>query len=277
MQKILCPIDFSENALIALEYAVKIGIAHNANLTVLYVLPSQQSFYKNQNTSKEKHWADAEQKLLAITKTIVEHSIPKGLKQCQFLIVEGEEVTETIANLTLQEDIQLLVMGTKGAHDVTEAYVGSTTLQVIDKVGIPVFCVPLKADYQKIDHLVFASDYHDEDKKIIQELLAFTLPLKTDIEIIHVSDSGNKLALDEQKKYQKKMESFVGQPAMNIKFIIKDDDIAHTLDRYMHQSHAEVLVLCKRERNFFEQLFSNSLTKRMSYFTDYPLLIYKTH
>ncbi len=277
MQKILCPIDFSENALIALEYAVKIGRAHESILTILYVLPAQKSYYKHQQTTKEQHWADAEQKLLAMAKAIEEHSVPRGLKQCQFFVVEGEEVTETIAKMANQEKFQLLVMGTKGAHDVTEAFVGSTTLQVIEKVNMPVFCVPLKAQYQKIDHVVFASDYYDEDKVIIQALLAFTTPLKASIEIIHVSETGNKLALEDQEQYQKRMESFIGQAPMEIKFIIKDDDIAQTLDRYMHQSHAEVLVLCKRDRNFFQQLFSDSLTKRLSYFTDYPLLIYKTH
>lgn len=277
MQKILCPIDFSENSLTALEYAVKIGRAHKALLAILYVLPSQKSFYKNQHTTKEKHWANAEQKLRAMQQTIEENSLSKGLKQCSFIVIEGEDVTETIANMAMQDKHHLLVMGTKGAHDVTEAYVGSTTLQVISKVGIPVFCVPQKADYQKIDHVVFASDYHEEDKVVVQELLAFITPLKAALEIVHVSEIDNKLALDEQKEYQENMSSYMGQDTLDIKFIIKDDDIAQTLDHYMHQSKAEVLVLCKRERNFFEQLFSNSLTKRMSYFTDYPLLIYKTH
>ena len=54
---ILCPIDFSDTSLNALEYAVRIGEKHDAHLTMLYVF-TEEEFNKKLTTKEVKSFGE---------------------------------------------------------------------------------------------------------------------------------------------------------------------------------------------------------------------------
>jgi nucleotide-binding universal stress UspA family protein len=95
---ILCPIDFSECALNALEYAAKIGEKYKAKLIIFHVLNKQD--YQNLapldlDGAFQKEFV--EQKLKSLQEAVLKESLTKGLKSCEVVISEGGIVQSTIA------------------------------------------------------------------------------------------------------------------------------------------------------------------------------------
>lgn len=277
MNKILCPIDFSNASLNALEYAARIGEKHHADLVLLYVFTEEEYrvlLKKNEGSSYEEWKRRVEEKLESLVNEVKATSEKKGLVNCRYLLKQGDLVNtikETVATL----GAHLIVMGTTGVSDVTEAYVGSNTVQVIKRTTCPVLCVPEKAVYKKLKKVVYATDYQEEDKRAILQLLAFITPFNAQVDILHVSHNARLFEKIVYEDFKKELKSYINYEKLTFTMQVYEDEVNLGIDRYMIAQEAELLVLLTRERNFFEKLFTRSLTQRMSYFVDYPLLVFK--
>src|SRR5690606_32501850 len=152
MNKILCPIDFSNSSLNALEHAARIGEKHNADLTLLYVFTEEELnvlLEKSEENIKYDTWKErVENNFKALIDEVKATSIKNGLLDCKYLLKQGDLI-DSIKEAVKEGGVNLIVMGTKGVSDITESYVGSNTVQMIEKSDCPVLCVPEKARYKK--------------------------------------------------------------------------------------------------------------------------------
>lgn len=277
MNKILCPIDFSEASLNALEYAARIGEQHHADLVLLYVFTEEEHsalLNKNEDNSFEAWKKRVEEKLEGLANEVKATSMKKGLISCHYLLKQGNLVN-TIKETTEALKANLIVMGTTGVSDVTEAYMGSNTVQTIQRTNCPVLCVPERAVYKKFKKVVYATDFQEEDKRAIMQLLAFVAPFDAHVDILHVSHNAKLFEKIVYEDFKRELKSYVSYDKLTFSMKVYEDKVNLGIDSYMIAQDAELLVLLTKERNFFEKLFTSSLSQRMSYFVDYPLLIYK--
>ena len=72
------------------------------------------------------------------------------------------------------------------------------------------------------------------------------------------------------------IEPFISYEKVN--FVLKSfrDDLALGLENYLNVSKADVLFTLSKKRSFFEQIFTNSLSKKMAYFINKPLWVIKS-
>jgi nucleotide-binding universal stress UspA family protein len=54
---------------------------------------------------------------------------------------------------------------------------------------------------------------------------------------------------------------------------LEKGDIITSINTYIDDHHADLLVMAKHNRNFFDRLFHRSLSKKMAFHTHIPLLI----
>lgn len=279
MHKILCPIDFSAASLNAIEYAVRIAEKHNSILTLLNIF-TEDDFYKLLKTDDTSFEFNelvevARNKLKKLADEIIRESKRNGLEDCNYFLKMGE-LEDNIINFAEEGHFNLIVMGTTGVSDITEAFFGSNTARVIESTSIPVLCVPEKASYSGLNKVVYATDYQWDDKKAIQQLILLMQPFKPHLKILHVGHSEKLLNKAMHQDYKEEIASYVDYHNMDFVYEVYEDEVNLGIDQYMLKENADLLVLLTKHRNFFEKLFNDSLTKQMSYFTDYPLLIYTT-
>jgi len=145
---ILCPTDFSECSLNAIEYASKIGEQYGAKLILIHVSNIEDFLKLNPGREENDYQRDfLKEKLNNLTKTVQAESIPLGLKSCEGMILEGD-VIEVILNTIEETDCQLVVMGTEGMNDLRKYIIGSRTSQIVDKSPVDILVVPRKVFYK---------------------------------------------------------------------------------------------------------------------------------
>jgi nucleotide-binding universal stress UspA family protein len=278
MKRILCPTDFSEASINAIEFAAKIGETHHSKLTLVYIFMEDQIqnvLGKGGSDLSFEEWKIlAEEKLQNIAKEVNEASVPNGLMECDYLMVVGD-LTKTVVKLCKKEKYDVIIMGTSGVRDVTEQYMGSNTFKVINASHCPVICVPIRAQYNNFKKIVYATDYQEEDKIMVQELIYFCYPFDAQLSILHISKSDSLIDQAAYEQFKEDIKNFIVYDNLNFVRKTYKDDIALGIDEFMNDEKANLLVLLSRHRNFFEQIFHNSIIKKMSYFADYPILIYK--
>jgi len=278
MKKILCPVDFSEVSVNAIEFAAKLGDAYNSSLTLINVF-TEKDFNKILDTDTiTKEYNEkleiARQKLDKMCAEVMRSEKRHGLLSCQHLLKSGK-FAETVLETAREDRYDLIVMGSTGATNLAEKYIGSSTLTVMEDAPCSVLVVPSEVHFHKIKSIVYATDYQEEDKVAIQIVMALASNLNAKIDVLHVSHSSSDANLAIYKDFVEEMESFIHYD--KLKFHQKVfSSTTKGLKAFMHEKEADLLVLLNKKRNFFSNLFHHSITKDLYEFSDFPFLVINT-
>lgn len=142
-KRIIVPIDLSDCSRIALEYAVATARAHKSKLTILHVY--EKSFvepYVNAANSEEK--AD---EIMKEIERVNETKYDEFLKTVDLNGVEYERllkkgIPETdIVEIAMEQQANLIVMGTHGRSGIKHILIGSTAEEVVRTVHCDIIVV----------------------------------------------------------------------------------------------------------------------------------------
>jgi nucleotide-binding universal stress UspA family protein len=273
---ILCPIDFSDCALNALEYASKIGEKHQAKLIIFHVL-NKQDYQKlaplDLNGTYQEEFV--KNKLASLQAAVAQESLSKGLLTCEVMISEGPIVQKTL-EFSEKINANLIVVGTEGMNDFKEQVFGSRSSRLVLQSDRDILVVPRKVFFKRPRKLVYASDYVEEDKLAIQKVVEFATFFSSEIDIVHVSSRNRIIDKTLHKSMLEELQPFVKYEVVN--YVLKSfrDDIALGLENYLQLAKGDMLVTLSKKKDFFDQLFSKNLSRKMSYFITKPLWVIKS-
>lgn len=274
--KILCPTDFSECSLNAIEYATKMGEKYKADLILFHVL-NREDYEKlsPSDVSGKNQMNFVLEKLQNLQEAVLKESIHKGLNSCITVVKEGNIVKETV-NFAEEMNADIVVMGTEGVNDFRENIIGSRASRIVEQVDRDILVVPRKVYFKAPRKLVYASDYLEEDKIAIQKVVEFARFFDSEIDIVHVSSTHKAMDKSLHETMVEEIEPFIKYDKVN--FVLKSfrDDIALGLENYLQTGKGDILVTLSEKKSFFDQIFSKSLSKKMAYFINKPLWVIKS-
>ncbi len=271
MKKIVCPVDFSEVANNAVEYAANLAQHYKAKLTLLHIAEDPE----NGKTRDE----------LPPTPNTQFDLLLDNIEQYREMVEENfaidcetrvKDFTPTVEN-ALGEEIEngnydLVVMGTGGTREISQFFLGTHTSGLIRKTSCPLLIVPAGCSFNQLANVVYASDYKTEDVDALQDLVELTKEFNSQITVLHVSeketDTSREIFDSFKDLYQDKLRS----SELEFKRAISQN-VAKGIDSYMRESKAELLVLLTSRYSFFKKLFHESISKNMSFVASYPVLI----
>lgn len=140
-KQLLCPIDFSESSLAALELAVSLANESDADLTILHVF--EQSADEEPRTNRPivapEYLREMEADVTARLDALVPRSVG-GACRPQTRTVHGKPY-RAILGIATEDNADLIVMGVHGRGAIDLMLFGSTTNQVVRRATCPVLTV----------------------------------------------------------------------------------------------------------------------------------------
>lgn len=274
--KILCPTDFSECSLNAIEYAAKLGEKFQADL-VLFHVPNTDDYQKLFAKSPENldMLQFAEKKLGSLVREVENESIGKGLNSIIGKIQEGKTST-AILEFADANQIDLIIMGTEGINDFKKNYIGTRASKVVTKANQDVMVIPRKVMFKPMKKFIYATDYMEEDKIALQKVVQLANFYESEIDIVHIGTK--KKAIDRALHQTMVSEIIPFIKYEKVNFVLKSyrDDPGLGLENYLITSKGDMLVTLSKKKSWFDQLFTNNLSKKMSYFINKPLYVIKS-
>jgi len=278
MKKILFPTDYSETANNAFIYALNIAKKYDAMLYVLHVyqnpiISSRIPPIVVQDTaiaSELRSFEDFKESS-SFLHDILER---EGASDVDMkLILKEGYFTSTIKEFVEEEkDIDLVVMGTNGSSSYLErAFFGSNTVSAIKNLKIPVISIPLQAKYSSIKSIVFTTLFKEKDRDALNYLVLIAERFGAKIHCLHV---GNKYKSDLDETLNIWKSDFASKPIL-FEILEIDENINKTILKYVDKNKIDLMASVPRNLNFFEDLFSPSFTKTMSYEAKVPILVVK--
>ncbi len=274
--KILCPTDFSECSLNAIEYATRLGEKYKADLILFHVLNREDYEKLSPSDSLGKYQMDfVLEKLQNLQDAVLKESLKNGLKSCISVVKEGSIVKETLEYAT-ELNAGLIVVGTEGVNDFRENIIGSRASRIVEQSDRDILVVPRKVYFKAPRKLVYASDYLEEDKIAIQKIVEMAKFFDSEIDLVHVSTTHKALDKSLHMTMVEEIKPFIKYDKVN--FVLKSfrDDVALGLENYLQTAKGDILVTLSEKKSFFDQIFSKSLSKKMAYFINKPLWVIKS-
>ncbi len=273
MKKILFPTDFSETANNALLYALSLAKKQDATIYVLHVyeLPIinggisaglVQSVYDTVKFGQFENFKDNIPQLRKIAEENGFESVP-----LKFILEEGNFLyimRETI----IEEKIDYVVMGTTGYSDFEKKIFGTNTINAITSLKVPILSVPNHFKFNGINKLGFTTIFNEKDKDALYYLSEIATRHNARIQCIHISKDGkyNEKALANWK------EEFKNEP---IDFIVEvNPEPVNAVLKFIEDGKFDLLTVVSRNKGFFDNLFSPSITKKLASKNSVPLFVF---
>ncbi|WP_165764615.1 universal stress protein [Flavobacterium cyanobacteriorum] len=275
MKQILFPTDFSEAARTAFLYALRFADSFNADLVVLHVYdlpivetpPLPESTKEIFDIVEMNQFESFREQLPHMHEVAERHNL--GHVKMRNILLYGDLIYN-INKVCRDENIDLIVMGTKGATGLKETFLGSTTASVISNVDVPVLGIPAEAEYHPIQKIGFTTQYKDKDNEALAEALEIAKKFNARTECLYITHNDGPVDVSERMENWK-----LHYKDYNIGFYsIEGDDIEQSILNFIEANTIDMLVMRSHKRGFFESLFHKSLTKKMAYHSHIPLLIY---
>lgn len=277
MKTILFPTDFSDNAFKISAYAAMLADKFETNVVLLnvYSVPiiteyqtayNVDDFTVEMKAISEKNLEEFRDKFIRETGLNSERIICK---------VEYGFVSDVIIETAKSLNADMIIMGTKGASNVLDKWLGTTAQTVMKQAECPVWIIPDKAKVNYPQKFLYAADLQEDEITATQKLMEFVKPFEANCKIVHINDkfefnAGHRVeaSIDELK------EEFKDDDNVFVRNI-KRDDIVEGLETYIQTYKPDVLVLAVHDKSFFSKIFDQSVTNHFVYHTDLPMLVFR--
>ena len=276
MKSILVPTDFSNTSCMAHEYAKAVAKKFGCEIKAIhaYTIPQletsiptgiREALRARQVEAAEEQFKDF---FCARPNQKSDEDVAVRIKE-KYLVSEGYPA-ETICHFSEADDVDMIVMGTKGSHNLAEKVFGSVTTFVIEKCNKPVLVVPETATFDGIKNIAYATNYELGDEKFIEFLEMFSRNFEANTHFVHVNTKSSTLTPTghdggEHVHFDMGFVSFTE---------VAGDTVMKGLDNFIEKENIDVLAMFIPNRGFWDQLFHASLTKKMVFHSKVPLLIY---
>lgn len=273
MINILVPTDFSALSKVAVQYAIKIANKLNGRVTLLHVVtinkPTRATMHERIRELEEDLIRFAERDLTKLIKEVCK--TVKTTEPLKYSIVRTTEFTEAIRKETKRLRIGLIVMGTKGASGFKKAVVGSNTASVIEVSNVPVLAVPDRAQFKGFKDIVYASDLKNLEREL-KSIVLYADQFGSVIHLLHIVPTGKDV-----DELEEKIDKVIKKSRCKniVSLVLVDRDIEGAIDQYIGVSKADLLAMFTHDLSFYEKLFDRSMTRKMAFQSNVPLLAFK--
>ncbi|TFG75472.1 MAG: universal stress protein [Flavobacteriales bacterium] len=274
MKHILVPTDFSINAWNAFEYARKrfehvpcrFYVLHVASLADSPITANSLVLAKSENKSAKKDMRTLFERISRLA--------PNANHKFMALHQYGYFV-DMVRKAIDEYNIELLVMGTKGADGIKASVIGSNTGDVIHKVRCDILIVPENAVFEPIREVAFPTDFNTFYTHHILESLSEILATgETKLRVVHVKAHKGQLSVN-QEQNRVSLKDYLEELFREVHsfHMVTNTKVSKAIEEFTDLMGIDLVVMVAKNLNFLQQLLFDSSIQKVSFHTEVPLLV----
>lgn len=264
LQKILVPIDASDNSLNALRFAKELAEMIRGEVTVIHVGPYHDTLdgvaFIDETEIRKKRLAYIKERIGTIYK---EGVLPKIKYEVGFPV----DVIELAS-----KDADLIVLASSGEYDFIDRLLGSVSSGVAQNAHCPVLLIPEGTSSLNSLKVVFACQSENLDLQTIALFLRLSVKGSIlDVDFVEVIKPGSKGVL--QSKIEGEIKDLDLTDLKYTVCSIEGKSVVDSLNDYATEKGAGMIVMVTHHRNLIQSIFHQSQTKKMVMDLQHPLLV----
>ncbi|CAM4275753.1 universal stress protein [Zobellia nedashkovskayae] len=274
-KRILVPTDFSKNALNAVRYALDLYAKLNCEFYFLNVFKLENYttdtliIPEPGSAEFEVAKAKSEENFVKLLDMLaLHHDNPKHIYHTipTFTFLSAA-IKKTISN----KDIDLVVMGTKGASGAKGVIFGSNTVKTMEIVSeCPVLAVPKEVRFTSPKEIVFPTDFKSVFKRReLRYLIEIAKMHEATVRVLHISKK--PFLKPEQEENKQLLRDILDEVAHSF-HTLTEKDVADGITAFVESRDSDMIAFINHRHFFFEKIFTKPLVKEIGYDATVPIL-----
>jgi len=281
IKRILFPTDFSETANNAFIYTLEVADKLGAEIITLHVyqkpelrkvnLPNTLTDFLEEDALED--FENYRSSIPVLRKIAAEQNLSHI--SVKHVIKEGPIVSTAIKTADVDE-VDLIILGTKGSNWMRQIFFGSVAGELLERANVPVLAVPKGAVFDGfIDKIALTVSYAEAEEKALNQILAFAQNFDAEVYAVHVDATNTNSYAQKMEAWKDKFSDYG-----NLHFRVIPGDgrpMMEQLSGFLESRKVDFVAMVTHKRGFFEELFSLSHAKKMSYSQQTPVLSIQAH
>jgi nucleotide-binding universal stress UspA family protein len=268
VNQVIVPVDFSDYSRNSFYQAFKLARKLNANITMVHVyapvvVPAEGVLYIDPDLQKDvnarfNQFVDELEKSLTETDRAAVHI--DRIFRVGMVTNELQEMVKTMPG-------SMLVLSTSGTGQKIKEILGSISLWVVKHAQCPILLIPPDVHDLNFERILFASDHFGMYDDAISAIRYYSVSPEATIDVVHVFEEGSEyMQKDAEMRHELEDQSIR-------EVILFDDDFPGTIQKYLKTQAIDLLVMERKDRGFWKELFHTSMTRKMAVYSEVPMLI----
>jgi len=274
MRKILIPTDFSVNAMNAINYACELFKYEVTEIFIMHAF--QDEIYADRalltgETLDEATNIIEQRSLEHLNSTLrnIKKATPNPRHSFKLIVANAQLVDES-DKIVDEKNIDIIIMGTRGATNDRKLTFGSNTLQVLKYVQCPVMAIPENYAYTQPKQILFPTNYMIPYKRRELKLLCeIASPFRAQIDMLHVTTISKLSIRQEDNKEFIRKELYKNKIDFKT---VKDKHVVIAINQYISEHNVDILVMVNTRHSFLENILFKSTIDKVSLTLDIPFL-----
>ncbi|MDG1729493.1 MAG: universal stress protein [Algibacter sp.] len=270
-RRLLLPTDFSRNAQNAIDYAINL---FRDEVCEFYILNTYSIEAYTMELALARDLEESKKKSIAGLSNILERLsvTDESINHKFHMVSECGSLVDIMTDIVDKRDIDIVIMGTKGATDSSIDIYGSQTVLAMEKIrNCPVMAIPSKARFKEIKDIVFPTSYSLHYKKHdFQILVDIAKITKAAISVLNVLDKDEGLDEDQLNNQNRLKDYFEG---LQYSFhTLNNKNVQIAVNSFVESRNSDMVVFINKKHNFFRNLLSKTMAKNLGYHSVVPVL-----
>lgn len=265
MKRILVPTDFSPVADNALEYALEVAADFSSDIYLYHVYTFDKVTYDNSFAKDNQPFAkEMERQMRRTAAKFLDKAREKNIRLRTF--VEEETFYSLFNTRVLERDIDLIIMGSKGASGLSRLIFGSVAATALETSKVPLLIIPPGYAFCPFQNIILSIDQKELTGQVLAPLKELALRYGARVTLLHISAEAKK---------QPDTAPVLSLEGIETSFmeIRASKSIGDSIGRFVQQQGCDILCMVRRERSFFEKVFRRSITRVQAFRNQVPLLV----
>ncbi|MCB0380518.1 MAG: universal stress protein [Flavobacteriales bacterium] len=268
--KILVPIDFSEQSLIALSQSYNLAKNIKAEVVLLYVIDEVNPMVKMFIKGLDEIRGAVESNL----KSLADEKIKETGLKISTLVEEGK-IYQVINDVAKKMEATFIVMGTKGVE--SSKFIGSNALKVVKTAPCPVITIKGKEHNKGCGKIVLPLDLTKETSDKVNKAIEIAKIFDAEICAVSILLTGKEDVVSKLKDQLLLVQNYIIKNKVNctaemVKILKKDDKLSHAVIAYAEKIDADLIMIMTQQEKDIKEFFIGSHAREIINISDIPVL-----
>ena len=264
--RILCPVDFSDMSVAALQHATQLRSASNGTIIAMhaYSFEAPMYFTRTMADGLKQQYAQAASELAGTLQEFIHNVLQSN---AEIHVEEGDPARSIVASAeTFGSD--LIVMGTHGRRGWQRLMLGSVTERVLRTSLVPVLTVQAAPPPQPIARILVPVNNSIASRQALQKAARLAAALHAFVTVVHVDEGDHPEQIGDLCAWINETE----RPDCQVKHVKKSGNAAEQVLTLAKEIAADLIVMGAVHKKFLDSTVLGTTTVRVVRHASVPVL-----
>lgn len=273
--KIVVPMDFSEQAMIALGQSFNLAKDYDAEILLVHVMEEGGILPK---IVTAKHLADMKKDIQKRLDKIAEDTTKKSKIAVDSVIAKGK-VYEKVIEVAEMVDALMIIMGCNSRKKLSARFIGSNALRVVREANCPVITIKGKHHREGCKNIVLPLDLTKETKDKVRHAIetAKLGSFHSAIRVVSVLQGSDEFLVNKLTRQLEQVKNFIQKQGVECTAeIIKTgkggETLAQCIIDYSNKVEGDLLIIMTQQEANFTRMFIGSTAQELVNNSEIPVM-----